>query len=67
MNTGIKDPPADMLFTTPPPVDSSRSNLTSTFASPQLESRLNGEAEAEREDRAKRALMDALGRLSDCD
>ncbi len=67
MNTATRNPPANLLSTGPPPVDTSRPQLTSTFESPQLESRLNGEAEAEREDRAKRALLDALGRPAECD
>lgn len=67
MKTATRNAPASSLVTGPPPVETTRPQLTSTFESPQLQSRLNGEAEAEREDRAKRALLDALGRLAECD
>lgn len=67
MHTTTLNTSARKLFTDSDPVPTSPSKVTRTFESPRLESRLNGEADAEREDRARRALLDALGRLADCD
>ncbi len=67
MHAAVDDASARSLFTTSTPVDTPPTTVSRTFESQELSDRLTSEADAERDDRAKRALLDALGRMAEWD